>query len=133
MSTNDITGDRLVSRANTAAYEKGYSRAFGQKGVQKGRYIFDSKAGKCIPAHEWEAKYGNNTRGKSSWQVMPDISPYKSVIDGREITSRSRHRQHLKDHNCIEVGNERVATKPIPEVPGLKEEIVSSCKKLGYL
>lgn len=38
--------------------------------------------------------------------VMPDIQPYKSMIDGRMITSRSEHRAHLKANNCIEVGNE---------------------------
>jgi hypothetical protein len=38
--------------------------------------------------------------------IMPDIQPYKSMIDGRMITSRSEHRAHLKANNCIEVGNE---------------------------
>ena len=38
--------------------------------------------------------------------VMPDIQPYKSMIDGRMIESRSQHRAHLKANNCIEVGNE---------------------------
>lgn len=38
--------------------------------------------------------------------VMPDIQPYKSMIDGKMVTSRSEHRRHLKAHNCIEVGND---------------------------
>jgi hypothetical protein len=38
--------------------------------------------------------------------VQGDIQPYKSMIDGRMITSRSQHRRHLKANNCIEVGNE---------------------------
>lgn len=38
--------------------------------------------------------------------VMPDIQPYKSMIDGRMVTSRSEHRRHLKANNCIEIGNE---------------------------
>jgi len=38
--------------------------------------------------------------------VVPDIQPYKSMIDGRMITSRSQHRRHLQANNCIEVGNE---------------------------
>ena len=38
--------------------------------------------------------------------VVPDIAPYKSMIDGRMITSRSQHRLHLKAHGCVEVGNE---------------------------
>ena len=38
--------------------------------------------------------------------VQPDIQPYKSMIDGQMVTSRSQHRRHLKANNCIEVGNE---------------------------
>jgi hypothetical protein len=38
--------------------------------------------------------------------IIPDIAPYKSMIDGRMITSRSQHRLHLKAHGCVEVGNE---------------------------
>jgi len=39
--------------------------------------------------------------------VMGDIKPYTSVITGETITSRSHHRQHLRDHGAIEVGSEK--------------------------
>jgi len=65
----------------------------------------------------------------TSFQVMPDIKPYQSMIDGREITSRSRHREHLKAHGCIEVGNETKHLmnperdgRPKP-LPGLAREL----------
>jgi len=38
--------------------------------------------------------------------IYPEFKPYKSMIDGRMITSREQHRRHLKANNCIEVGNE---------------------------
>lgn len=38
--------------------------------------------------------------------VLSDIKPYKSMINGKMIRSRSEHRAHLKAHGCIEVGNE---------------------------
>jgi hypothetical protein len=38
--------------------------------------------------------------------VQGDIAPYKSMIDGSMITSRSMHRRHLKANGCEEVGNE---------------------------
>ena len=38
--------------------------------------------------------------------VMPDIAPYRSMITGELITSRSRHREHLRDHGYVEVGND---------------------------
>lgn len=38
--------------------------------------------------------------------VIRDIEPYKSMVDGTMITSRSRHRDHLKAHGMVELGNE---------------------------
>ena len=43
--------------------------------------------------------------------AVEDIQPYKSMITGEMITSRSQHRAHLKQHGCEEVGNE--FNKPI--------------------
>ncbi len=51
--------------------------------------------------------------GNSAPLVMPDIQPYKSMIDGSTIGSRSYHRDHLKAHGCIEVGNEKMESKPV--------------------
>ena len=45
-------------------------------------------------------------------QVIRDIEPYQSMVDGSMITSRSQHRDHLKRHNCFEVGNEKMESKP---------------------
>lgn len=56
--------------------------------------------------------------------VAPDIQPYRSMIDGSIISSRSKHREHLKAHGCIEVGNERLSPKPLTPPPGLKETLV---------
>lgn len=39
-------------------------------------------------------------------RVMADIKPYKNMVDGRIISSRSAHRNFLKQHDLIEVGNE---------------------------
>lgn len=40
--------------------------------------------------------------------VMKDIGAYRSPIDGAMVTSRSEHREHLKTHDVIEVGNEHM-------------------------
>ena len=56
--------------------------------------------------------------------VVADIQPYKSMITGEMITSRSQHRSHLKKHGMIEVGNEKPkAKKELPDVGGLREEL----------
>src|SRR3990167_1252763 len=64
--------------------------------------------------------------------LMKDIKPYKSMIDGSLITSRSRHREHLRNHNCIEIGNETkyLKPKPITSPPGLNDEIIRATNQV---
>lgn len=64
--------------------------------------------------------------------VMPDIKPYRSMADGRLITSRSKHREHLRIHNCVEVGNEtkHLRPKPITSPPGLKDTIIRATNEV---
>ena len=40
-------------------------------------------------------------------RVMRDIEGYQSPIDGKWIGSRSEHREHMKRHGVIELGNEK--------------------------
>ena len=60
--------------------------------------------------------------------VMGDIDPYRSMITGEQITSRSRHREHLRDHGCFEVGNEipkHIEPKGIPDcAPQRRKEMI---------
>lgn len=56
--------------------------------------------------------------------VMDDIKPYKSMIDGRMITSRSQHRRHLKANKCIEVGNESMENRAPPQVDSKRRDIL---------
>lgn len=70
-------------------------------------------------------------------QIMPDIQPYRSMIDGSMINSRSRHREHLRDHGCVEVGNDssimNARPQPLKSPPGLKETIAREVyRKLRY-
>lgn len=68
--------------------------------------------------------------------VMNDLRPYQSQIDGSMITSRSQHRAHLKQHGCIEIGNEVKHLKARPMTvsdAGRKEAIARQVyEKLRY-
>lgn len=65
------------------------------------RYIQHPDTGELIPADEYVPPR------KPGPYVMGDIKPYRSIITDEVITSRSKHREHLKKHNCIEVGSEK--------------------------
>lgn len=67
--------------------------------------------------------------------VMGDLQPYQNMATGEMVTSRSRHREILRQHNLIEVGNETsyLKSKPITTPPGLKEKIIREVRKYqGY-
>ena len=63
--------------------------------------------------------------------IQGDIQPYRSMVDGQMITSRSQHRSMLRQHGLIEVGNETKYLKsrqPAPP-PGLKDAIIGAVKR----
>ena len=67
--------------------------------------------------------------------VQSDIQGYISQIDGSWIESRSKHKAHLKEHGCIEVGNEKMETtaKLGGYDPQLKQRIAEvAYEKLRY-
>ena len=72
----------------------------------------------------------NYVREPRSSMIMPDIKPYRSMADGSIITSRSKHREHLRAHNCIEIGNETLRPKPITSPPGLKDAIIQATEQV---
>lgn len=55
---------------------------------------------------------GNKRSRLAAPMIMRDIEPYKSMITGEMISSRSVHRSHLRQHNCVEVGNDTTHMKP---------------------
>lgn len=99
-------------------------------GVVKEEYLelWDIKPENAEAA--WSAKLALDAKvaendGKiiPNYGIIPDIQPYKSQIDGSMIDSRTKHRNHLKQHGCIEVGNEKQQPKKREEPKGLRDAI----------
>jgi hypothetical protein len=49
--------------------------------------------------------------------IIKDIEPYQSMATGERIRSRRHHRDHLRAHRLIEVGNEYNKGVPIDRPP----------------
>jgi hypothetical protein len=67
------------------------------------KYRYDKKTGKMV-------EITHTVSGpRTSPHIIDDIEPYRVVgpEQGKLITSRSKHREYLRKHNLIEVGNER--------------------------
>ena len=68
--------------------------------------------GKEAAEASWEEKQKESVR--QSHMVTSDIGGYISQIDGSWIESRSKHREHLKRHRMVELGNDPITQhKPI--------------------
>lgn len=52
--------------------------------------------------------------------VIRDIGEYVSPLDGSTITSRSQHRDHMRAHDVVEVGNERIGSMSAAAETGVK-------------
>ena len=95
----------------------------------KTRYIQHPETLELIPADQftYEAPAGP--------AVIPDIGVYRSMVNGQMIEGRRQHREHLKQHGVVEVGNDLDSARPKAHSPpgGLKEAIASQVyAKLRY-
>lgn len=67
--------------------------------------------------------------------IMGDIAPYQSQVTGEMITSRSKHREHLKAHDCVEIGDQvhhLKAKPPTFESPQRKEFIRAQVDAMSH-
>lgn len=59
-------------------------------------------------------------------QVVQDVEPYRSIVTGEVISGRRQHRDHLRAHGLVEVGNERPKSPPPVDTswvaPALRQE-----------
>lgn len=84
--------------------------------------------GELIPKHLAEP-----VKRKGSLNVIKDIEPYQNIaIDGKVIGGRRQHRDMLRAHGCVEVGNEvqRPAERPNRVDPRLVDTIKRAMGKL---
>jgi hypothetical protein len=90
------------------------------------RYIQDPRTLQLIPAHEYTPSHESRAAF-----VLGDISPYKSMVTGEMIMGRRQHREHLRQHNCIEVGNEMPKSRPAPSVDrkAIRNDIINAVQR----
>ena len=82
-------------------------------------WVQDPVTLKLIPKEEYQGPQ------QAGFFVMGDITPYKSMVTGEMIQGRRQHREHLRQHNVVEVGNEldRKPQKSAETPQGLKQTI----------
>ena len=89
------------------------------------RYVY--RDGKLIPKHLAKPLVA------SKRVIIKDIEPYQNVVDRGTVGGRRQHRELLRNHNLIEVGDQ--AQKELPKQEnkvdlGLVSEIKRAMGKL---
>ena len=91
------------------------------------KFVWDGNT--FVPKAQFYAKkYEGKSRGP---MVIRDIEPYQSTIDGRMITSRSEHRDHLRAHGKIEVGNEWIDPPEKEPLPSSAPDVAETLNEMG--
>jgi hypothetical protein len=112
-------------------YDQSFDTIFGNKKPTRGSFVYDKEKGELVPKEEYYSSTVSNAP-----MIQADIAGYQSQVTGEWIGSRSTHRQHLKEHRLIEVGNEIKAhtTRQAPKVDreSIKRDIHTAMQKLGY-
>ena len=76
--------------------------------------------GKEAAEASWEEKQKQPVRMAN--MVISDIDGYVSQIDGSWIESRSKHRDHLKRHGMVELGNDLPTQQKTQQVSKQSQE-----------
>ena len=103
--------------------------------MMRSRYVYSTE-GEVIYAEEGGTVTVNRMEPvrDAGYHIVPDCQPFISMVDGTIINSRSQYRSHLRQHGCIEVGNDssimNPVRKPVAPPPGRKEDIIRAVNQL---
>lgn len=81
--------------------------------------------GELIPKDEY---YSSGVANQSPVFVA-DIKPYKSAVTGEIVGGRAQHREHMRRHNLVEIGNEKIRPRAASELPGLREDLMKTINR----
>ena len=86
-------------------------------------YIQDPVTLELVPKDQYQ-------REPVAAYIMPDISGYKSMQTGEWIGSRSQHREHLKAHRLIEIGNEKMSNTRTVDRAGIRRAAENAVRQV---
>lgn len=93
----------------------------------KREWVFCTKRMELIPKDQFYAEKAQAP------MVMPDIAGYKSMATGEWIGGRRQHREHLRQHGLVEIGNEvkaHLATgQRTYKDPTIRQHVIEAVKR----
>jgi hypothetical protein len=96
MARGMVNGEPINTQAQSKEFDEGYDRTFGpRKEVQRGRFIWDEKARKLVPAAEYRAQEEARTAPIMCDRYMEGVA-YDMGDQKVDIGSRSKRRAFMK-------------------------------------
>ena len=100
--TKDELSRRMASRPGSRAK---IDLSFIPDRPLRGRWIWDRDTQTVLSATEYHQRHPD-TRQKTH-MVIGALQDYKSMHDGSVIGGRTAHKEHLKRHGLVELGNDK--------------------------
>lgn len=94
MARGTVNGEPVVSQANNDAYREGYTRALGDRPVQRGKWVWDEAQQKLVRAED----YCPPERAVNAPILVDRFYEGVKATDGTDIGSRRKHRAYMKAH-----------------------------------
>ena len=90
------TGADARTMPVTAEYEDGHKRIFGDKPPQRGRWVYDEKLQKLVPADEYQRPA---PEARNAPIMAGRFYENTAATDGTDIGSRRKHREYMRQNN----------------------------------
>lgn len=98
MARGTVVGEGVVSQAATDEYREAHQRIFGDKPVQRGRFIYDARLGKCVPADEYEPP----SEARAAPIMVDRFMEGQRATDGTDIGSRQKRKAYMTAHGVAD-------------------------------
>jgi hypothetical protein len=102
MARGTAVGERVVSQANSKAFAEGRARIYGDRPVQRGRWVWDESRQKAVPAGEVTPRFDAKNAPIIADRIHEGVV---SPVDGSSIGSRRRRRDHMKAYDLVDSGD----------------------------
>jgi hypothetical protein len=78
-------------------------------------------------------RFGAPPEKRKGLQVIPDIEPFVSPVSGEVIGGRRQRRDHMRAHELIEVGNEKIRPRKPEPVPPAGPDVKLALQRAGLM
>jgi hypothetical protein len=93
MARGSAVNESIQSQAATEEYRSEHERIFGDRPIQRGRWIWDEAQQKLVRAED----YRPPERATNAPILMDRFYENTAATDGTDIGSRRKHRRYMKD------------------------------------